>query len=240
MPVGDLFKSKSPSHSPALTKGQKHFERGENGMERPQADKINFNRVLGKLVGQPHSTIILEVEKFLIDYEFFGEGIIGKIALSPSARYNMSQAISELKAISPLMGLIVDLRKHREPESVSVNKEDILLINDSSKTNSEGRKIDLTTEYSGPIVVLHPGVELQIACYKSVARSLRWKGMTSQLIENCSLRRKTDADLNHFYQNLEDPQVSQKVKNLGCGPQDLPLKEATNIIKDMIFLSNLQ
>jgi hypothetical protein len=240
VPVEGLVINKSLSHSPALTKGQKNFGRDEKRSGEVKTDKINFKRVLSKLIGQPHSTILLDDEKFSIDYEFFSEGIIGKIAIDLSQNYNLAQTISELKAISPLVGLIIDLRKNKDPAPIGLERERVTLVNEPGSPNEKAKSIDLRKKYTGPLIIISEESVLQLASNESLMHASKWLQMIPQLVQNTSLRKETDQDLNHFYQNLKDPEIPSKEKASGCGPQDLFLKEATNMIKDMIFLSSQQ
>lgn len=98
-----------------------------------------------------HSTVFKEPLK--IDYELFGDGVIGTIELcsvykegrSLDISKELRQAFYELKAVAPLSGLILDMRENRDSPVSSCSE----LVNFFLQ-----KEALVTSLYRGPFLVL--------------------------------------------------------------------------------------
>ena len=156
-----------------------------------QTDKINFNELLNKLIGDPHTTVslltqgvdgnqlliklsrervTLEEDRINMDYEFFGDGIIGLITLPSfydngeeiNAEQDLRSALSELKAIAPLNGLIIDMRKNSggflgqavQAAGLFLQKGTVVVAKYANDEIRFTRNQDSKLFYQGPLVIM--------------------------------------------------------------------------------------
>ena len=379
--VDGPFVSYIVPHSPAEAAGLINVGDKIKEIEGVSTDKINFNGLLNKLIGNPFSTvsltlehqsgeretvklirqkIALEEERIHIEYEPFGDGIIGVIRISSfydngdgvSVQEDLKQALSELKAIAPIVGLVLDMRQNCggflqsavQVAGLFLQSGTVLVAKYANNEIRFTRNLDPRLYYQGPLLVLHSkasasaaeivsqslqdeGVAIVVGDERSFGKgtlqyqnitdphakfyykvtvgryftlsgktpqldgvkadivvptvysalnlgekylryplhsqvigdvsdlvqkikkitdtssrvpSARMRKMIPYLVHNSALRKESDENLKLFYSQLQDKNIPFKAKTAGCGSEDLQKREAINIIKDMILISQTE
>ncbi len=204
-------------------------------------DKISFKELLSKLIGDPHSAVslllqrpagtkeivrlsrekvTLEAERISFGYESFGEGIIGFITLPSfydngegvNAEQDLRHALSELKSIAPLNGLIIDMRRnsggflHQAVQSAGLflQKGTVVVAKYASDEIRFTRNLDPKLFYQGPLLIMTSKASASAA--EVMAQTLQDEGVAiivgdTRSYGKGSMQYQTVTDLNakHFY-----------------------------------------
>ncbi len=228
-------------HSPAEASGLVKVGDIIREIDGQPTDKINFKQLLTKLIGNPHSTvslvlensqgetvsikltrekITLEEDRLKIDYEAFGEGIIGFITISSfydnadglNIETDMRNALSELKAIAPLKGLVIDMRQNSggflhqavRTAGLFLHKETVVIAKYANDEIKFTRDRGLRLFYQGPLVVLASKASASAA--EILSQTLQDEGVAIIVGDEHSYGKGsmqyqtiTDPDAKHFY-----------------------------------------
>ena len=240
--VDGPFVSYIVPHSPAEASGLVNVGDIIKEIDGQSADKINFKQLLTKLIGNPHSTVSLTLEnsegkrvpvklarekitlledRLLVDYESFGGGIIGFITISSfydnaeglSIEADMRKALSELKSIAPLNGLVIDMRQNSggflhqavQTAGLFLQKGTVVVAkyaNDEIRfTRNKGPRLF----YQGPLVILASRVSASAA--EILSQSLQDEGAAIIVGDEQSYGKGSMQ-----YQTITDPQAKHFYK----------------------------
>lgn len=203
---------------------------------------LYFHEVLRKLEGKEHSKvlltlkkpsgsmekvslsrekIVLEEDRIHVDYEHFGNGIIGKIVLPSfydnnqgiSLESDLKEAIRDLRSLGSLDGLVLDLRKNAGGflhQAIKVaglfSHQGVVVIAKYADDKIEyTRSPDPRFFYDGPIVILTSKASASAA--EILAQSLKDEGLAVIVGDE-----NTYGKGSMQYQTVTDPEATKFYK----------------------------
>lgn len=228
-------------HSPAEASGRIQVGDIIREIDGQSTDHLYFKKILNNLVGAPHSTVsllvegkeglkepivlsreklTLEEERIRVEYEPFANGIIGVVTLSSfydngegvSVEQDLRQALSELKAMGPLNGLVLDMRSNAggflhqavKISGLFLQKGTVVIAKYANDEVRFTKNQDLKLFYQGPIVVLVSKASASAA--EIVCQTLQDEGVAVIVGDertygkgSMQYQTITDAEAKHFY-----------------------------------------